>query len=72
MIIAGGVIANQAIRSSFEQLVNEFDELSLLVPESNLSTDNALMIALAAYIRYEKNGVEENSVIQAQGNLALS
>ncbi len=72
LIIAGGVIANQAIRSSFEQLVNEFDELSLLVPESNLSTDNALMIALAAYIRYEKNGVEENSVIQAQGNLALS
>ena len=72
LIIAGGVIANQVIRKSFEQLVSEFDDVKLLVPETSLSTDNALMIALAAYIRYEKDGVSDRSVIEAQGNLRLS
>ncbi len=72
LIIAGGVIANQTIRKSFEKLASQFEGVSLLVPENGLSTDNALMIALAAYIRFTKLGAEAGTEIKAQGNLKLS
>lgn len=71
LIIAGGVIANQTIRKSFEGLVGKYDGLNLLVPENNLSTDNALMIALAAYIRSLKVGLKGSTDIKAEGNLRL-
>ncbi len=73
LIIAGGVIANNEIRKSFEKLTLQYPDLALLVPENNLSTDNALMIALAAYIRHEKHGnADVVSDIKAEGNLRLS
>ncbi|HLP43714.1 MAG TPA: tRNA (adenosine(37)-N6)-threonylcarbamoyltransferase complex transferase subunit TsaD [Candidatus Nanoarchaeia archaeon] len=72
LIIAGGVIANQTIRSAFESLVHKHADVALLVPEHNLSTDNALMIALAAYVRYTKNGAPFQEEIKAQGNMRLN
>lgn len=76
IIIAGGVIANKAIRKAFENLATEFPGTKLLVPVSELSTDNALMIALAAYVRHLKEPLTKFSDasvdIKAQGNIQLS
>jgi len=74
LIVAGGVIANQTLRDSFETLVLEFPDLKLLVPTGPLSTDNALMIALAAYVRYSKTPKVKYSLddIHAEGNARLS
>lgn len=74
LIIAGGVIANQTIRSAFESLVAEFPETKLHVPAHHLSTDNALMIAVAAYIRISKrpNDIRLVASIRAEGNVELS
>ena len=73
LIIAGGVVANKAIRSAFEKLVRQFPETRLLVPTHGLSTDNALMIALAAYVRQQKSSPNQELVqnISAQGNVTL-
>ncbi len=54
LIIGGGVVANVALRESFTNLAKE-NNLTLLLPNQALSTDNATMIAMAAYIRYLKN-----------------
>ncbi|MEK7390588.1 MAG: tRNA (adenosine(37)-N6)-threonylcarbamoyltransferase complex transferase subunit TsaD [Patescibacteria group bacterium] len=78
IIVAGGVIANKTIRLAFEGLVSEFPDTKLLIPTHGLSTDNALMIALAAYVRYvKKSSTEFPSIgagadIKAQGNARLS
>ncbi len=74
LIIAGGVIANTTIRRAFESLVAEFPETNLHVPAHHLSTDNALMIAVAAYIRISKrpNDIRPVASIRAEGNVELS
>lgn len=50
LIIAGGVVANKHIRATFETATKKAG-ITLFVPESHLSTDNAVMIAFCAYIR---------------------
>nr|MDQ3014587.1 tRNA (adenosine(37)-N6)-threonylcarbamoyltransferase complex transferase subunit TsaD [bacterium] len=50
LILGGGVIANTYIREQFKKLIGEFPHVQLLIPEFKLSTDNAVMIAAAAYI----------------------
>jgi tRNA A37 threonylcarbamoyltransferase TsaD len=42
----------------------------LLIPEIELSTDNAVMIAIAGYIDH-LSGKKPSTVIVAQGNLKL-
>ncbi len=73
LIIAGGVIANKTIRDSFQKLTEQ-TEVKLLTPTHELSTDNALMIAIAAYIRKSKQPDKEYPValIRAEGNVQLS
>jgi N6-L-threonylcarbamoyladenine synthase len=46
LVVAGGVAANQAIRSSLEQLASEYGR-GFCVPPAWLCTDNAAMIAWA-------------------------
>ncbi|MDP3661364.1 MAG: tRNA (adenosine(37)-N6)-threonylcarbamoyltransferase complex transferase subunit TsaD [bacterium] len=48
LIVAGGVIANTHIRREFTKLAAE-ESVPLLIPEIQHTTDNALMIAVAAY-----------------------
>lgn len=76
LIVAGGVIANKTIRAALETVVNTFPDTKLLVPMQGLSTDNALMIALAAYVRYSVHPITayskaDTEKITAQGNVQL-
>lgn len=73
IIIGGGVSANKRIRHAFESVVNKNTELNLFVPNSSLSTDNALMIAVAGYFRSSKNDNSPQSTenIRAEGNMSL-
>jgi len=69
LIIAGGVIANKKLRETFSQ----FTHVIVKIPTLLLSTDNALMIASAAYIRLclYPELLKKNDPIIAKGNLRL-
>ncbi len=67
LIIGGGVIANKRIRAAFTTLAEE-RTIPLLLPATNLSTDNALMIAIAGSF---KTADMANAHIIANGNMAL-
>ena len=66
LVIGGGVIANSYIRMAFERLASEFC-LPLYLPATDLTGDNALMIALAGTLSQKKNSLG----ISARGNLSL-
>lgn len=68
LIVGGGVIANIHIRRSFEEVAREYN-IPLLLPETHLSTDNALMIALAGYFILKSGHYMEK--MKADGNLSL-
>jgi N6-L-threonylcarbamoyladenine synthase len=71
LIIGGGVSANPKIRSELEKVCQKYD-LEFLVPEITASTDNALMIALAGYIRNSKCKYQNEKLdFRADGNLSL-
>ena len=56
IIIGGGVSANQELRQQLKNHKEVKAKFDLLIPEKNLATDNALMIAIAAYYHAkEKN-----------------
>ncbi|MCC6290578.1 tRNA (adenosine(37)-N6)-threonylcarbamoyltransferase complex transferase subunit TsaD [Candidatus Nomurabacteria bacterium] len=70
VIIAGGVSGNIELQKQFqERLGKDFPDISLLIPEQKLTTDNATMIAIAGYFHALKK--EFKSDISADGNLAL-
>jgi N6-L-threonylcarbamoyladenine synthase len=54
ILLSGGVAANQTLRDTFQQTINEQNlTAKLFAPEKNLCTDNAAMIASAAYFNFE-------------------
>ncbi len=74
LIVGGGVIANKELRKNFEKLSRELG-ISLFIPEQELTTDNATMIAMAAYIETNagKNIPSVSSFNSpALGNLKIS
>ncbi len=71
LVIGGGVSANTHIRRIFKQKVeSDFPHVSLCIPAAALTTDNALMIALAGYYRALRH--EFVTDIVANGNLSLA
>ncbi len=78
LVVGGGVSANAHIRQSFETLLaREFPDVRLFIPERNLTTDNAIMIAVAGYFRLQAlQGHGEvargHGAIRAEGRLRLS
>ncbi|MDO8594786.1 MAG: tRNA (adenosine(37)-N6)-threonylcarbamoyltransferase complex transferase subunit TsaD [bacterium] len=70
LLLGGGVVANIHIRREFENLAAE-QNIPIHVPEKNLTTDNALMIAVAGLLRSlaKKGGTTE--ALRAKGNLRL-
>jgi N6-L-threonylcarbamoyladenine synthase len=52
ILISGGVAANQSLRDKFSVLSSQFS-VKFFAPAKNLCTDNAAMIASAAYYSYK-------------------
>lgn len=69
IIIGGGVIANTHIRQALEKLAADCS-ISILLPQTDHSTDNGLMIALAGYFNQEK-ALPAATFIKAMGTLPL-
>ncbi|MDD2505351.1 MAG: tRNA (adenosine(37)-N6)-threonylcarbamoyltransferase complex transferase subunit TsaD [Bacilli bacterium] len=61
LIIAGGVSANQYLRKEMEKLAKEYN-IKLSVPSMKYCTDNATMIAAAAYPLYLKKEFSELNI----------
>jgi N6-L-threonylcarbamoyladenine synthase len=54
ILLGGGVTANQTLRKRFElEVRSQQSEVKLFVPTKSLCTDNAAMIAAAAYFNHE-------------------
>lgn len=71
-VLGGGVSANKELRRRMTVTFNgEFPQTKLIVPSFKMSTDNATMIGIAGYIRFQKFGATAASEIKATGNLSL-
>ena len=69
LIIGGGVSANKALRERFLQFAGTSD-ITLYIPELSLTTDNALMIAIAGAAR-GRTPVPSSEIV-AVGTLSLT
>ncbi len=55
ILLGGGVSANQTLRKRFELEIKNWKlEIPLFIPEKRLCTDNAAMIATAAFFNYKE------------------
>jgi len=71
LTIGGGVSANARIRRDFtKNIAANYSHVSLVLPPRELSTDNAVMIAIAGYFRALRK--EYATEIRAQGTLSLA
>ena len=71
LVLGGGVSANTHIRRIFKHSVDiGYPHVTLRVPSAELSTDNAVMIALAGF--YHAQRKEFQTDITASGNRALA
>lgn len=67
-IIVGGVAANKGLRM---MLKKQFSSRNIIVPPLNYCTDNAVMIAAAAYHQYRLNPNFKDYILGGQANLSL-
>ena len=71
LIVGGGVISNTYIRENLERTIKDkFPNVKLKIAQKNLTTDNAVMIAMAGYISFI-SGKNISSEIKAVGNLKI-
>ncbi len=68
VIVGGGVSANTHLRTELTKALKK-ENVAVLFPDKKLSTDNALMIAIAGY--FEKANKNSRSLMKADGNLKL-
>lgn len=69
IILGGGVSANSELKKQFE-LKGKYENLKIIYPEQNLSTDNGLMIAVTGYFHRNKKASWKN--FKANANLRIS
>jgi N6-L-threonylcarbamoyladenine synthase len=72
LVIGGGVSANTHIRRVFQENIKQFPKTTLRIPTPDLTTDNAVMIALAAFYRASKKEFANLDALRANGNLSLA
>ena len=71
LVIGGGVSANTHIRREFvKNMAREYSGIALCIPPASLTTDNAIMIALAGFYRAQRR--EFVTEIATNGNLSLA
>jgi N6-L-threonylcarbamoyladenine synthase len=70
VLVSGGVAANSQLRATFEELARA-KGLDVFFPSRALSTDNAAMIAAAAYFRFRANEFADTS-LNADPSLKLA
>ncbi|NTV44729.1 MAG: tRNA (adenosine(37)-N6)-threonylcarbamoyltransferase complex transferase subunit TsaD [Candidatus Yonathbacteria bacterium] len=71
IVLGGGVAANTALRKRMETLVTELPDITLFLPDTSATTDNAVMIGIAGAFRYFRGDTARPDDVRAQGNLAL-
>lgn len=71
LIVGGGVSANVFLQESLRKMIEEFSpQTKLLIPDSHLSGDNSIMIALAGF--FNLNSKKENTQdLKAKSNWSL-
>lgn len=74
LIVGGGVAANTYLNKKLNELIKDFPDIVLRLPERSLTTDNAIMIGIAAYVNVTTNPalLDNPSHITAKGNLKIS
>ena len=71
LVMGGGVSANKYLRETLKKRVNEeFPDISVHIPKSDMSTDNAVMIALSGFFRQQAS-INKDEILNAVGNLTL-
>ena len=71
LIVGGGVSANVFLQESLKKMIAEFSpQTKLLLPDSHLSGDNSIMIALAGFFNL-KSAKEKPQDLKAQSNWSL-
>ncbi|MEK7128807.1 MAG: tRNA (adenosine(37)-N6)-threonylcarbamoyltransferase complex transferase subunit TsaD [Patescibacteria group bacterium] len=71
LLIGGGVSSNEKIRHEFtRQVETKFPDVKLYLPEQVLTTDNAIMVAVAGYF-HKGRAAKSSSGIKANGNLSF-
>ena len=69
IILAGGVASNNSLKNYLKSKIkNQKSKINLLIPAKNFCTDNAVMIAAAAYINW-LNGKKRTPRVNANLNL---
>lgn len=73
LVIGGGVSANTHIRRVFaEKIKSGHSDVSLHIPHASLTTDNAIMIALAGFYRASRTEFAALDTLTANGNRSLA
>jgi N6-L-threonylcarbamoyladenine synthase len=72
IIVGGGVAANAYLREQFVSTYPEASPRGVLFPGKGLSTDNAVMIALAGWFRAYNGEYADVATLRADGNMRLS
>lgn len=73
LAIGGGVSANANLKRIFRERLEKFHpEVTLFIPVPFLSTDNAIMIALAGYYHAQKGEFADPVALAANGNRSLA
>jgi len=68
IMLGGGVTANKLLRDEMKEQVKQLDKIDLLIPSFNLCTDNAAMVAAAAYFKILKKDFTHWSKITVEPN----
>ena len=72
ILIGGGVSANKRLRERLTEKVASSLSATLYIPPLSLSTDNALMIAVAGLLKYRRDPNRSYGELKANGNWRLS
>ncbi|HWC57407.1 MAG TPA: tRNA (adenosine(37)-N6)-threonylcarbamoyltransferase complex transferase subunit TsaD [Candidatus Paceibacterota bacterium] len=73
-LIGGGVAGNEHLQNELKKVLAEFADTSFLIPERQFTTDNAVMIGLAAFLQLQVNAktyIATDLHLKANGNLSI-